>query len=129
MWLCQDISSAVPTRSEQAELLGAEAGGKVLAEPLQQQQRDCPTAARELKLQAGCEWGRGGGRGHPWLKRGQHPLGVTPQCGAGLLAVGHRREQRAPRAQGERGGVMVNPEKYPAQPSPSVGLDAGPGCT
>lgn len=67
-----------------------------------------------------------------WLKWGQHPLDFAPQCGAALpgghpaLGQQHSREQRAPRAQGERGGVMVNTAKYTAQLSPSVGLRAVP---
>lgn len=59
---------AVPTRSKQDEILEIQAGVKVLPEALQQQLRDCPTAAGQLKLQAGCEWGSGDGWGHPWLK-------------------------------------------------------------
>lgn len=118
---------AVPIRSEQDEVLGAQEGVKGLPEALQQHLRDCPTGAGELKLQAGCEWGSGGGWGHPWLKQGQHALDVTPHCGAGLLAV--RQQQRAPSAQGKRGGVMLSPAKPPAQLSPSVGLHTGPGCT
>lgn len=55
---------AVPTRREQAEVLGARQVFKVLTEALQQQRRDCSTAARELNLQAGGEWGSGGGWGH-----------------------------------------------------------------
>lgn len=68
----------------------------------QQRQRDCSTAARELKLQAGCEWGSGGRWGHRALlvlaEAGTAARDVTAQCGAGLLAVGqqHPREQRAP---------------------------------
>lgn len=67
-----------------------------------------------------------------WLKWGQHPLDFTPHCGAALpgghpgLGQQHSREQRAPRAQGERGGVMVNTAKYTAQLSPNVGLRAVP---
>lgn len=121
VWLCQDISSVVPTRSQQAEALGAETGVKVLTKALQQQLRDCPTAARELKLQAGCEWGSGGGWGHRWLKRGQHSLDVAAHRGAGSRAASPPRA-KSPEYTGERGGAVVNPAKHPAQLSPSRGL-------
>lgn len=116
----------VPTRSQQAEALGAETGVKVLAKALQQQLRDCPTAARELKLQAGCEWGSGGGWGHRWLKRGQHSLDVTAHRGAGSRAASPPRA-KSPEYTGRKRRGCGEPSKTPCPAESQPGT--GPGCT
>lgn len=111
---------------------------KVLTES-RQQHDDCPTAARELKLQPGGRkwWCKETQITSPlWPERGRSSPDFTPALqgwsACGLLQADqpqkqHSWEQGTPRTVGGcRGEVMVKAAKWSVQPSPGLSLQVGP---